>query len=174
MSVYSTSFTWRALQELFDTRKDQLDEVVNDRTGETLDEYLSAMVPGDTKEEIDSSLKTLEDLAYQVSQTVDNDFELLKGLVKTSPTSIRKIFSPADCRKIIDAFEAGKTPKVDKTELVIGIYLILICGEQELKNFDVLDILIDAETPSAEEYQRQVDATRAREAAVLAAEEITD
>jgi hypothetical protein len=174
MSVYSTSFTWRALQELFDTRKDQLDEVVNDRTAVTLDDYLSAMVPGDTKEEIDSSLKTLERLAYQVSQTLENDFDILKAIVKESPTSIRKIFSPSDCKKIIDGFEAGKTPAVDKTELVIGIYLVLISGEQELKNFDVLDILIDAETPSAEEYQRQVDATRAREAAALAAEETTD
>lgn len=173
MSVYSTSFTWRALQELFDTRKDQLDDVVNDRTGEALNDYLSAMVPGDTQEEIDSSLKTLENLAYQVSQTVENDFEVLKAIVKDSPASIRKIFSPSDCKKIIEGFEAGRTPAVDKTELAIGIYLVLASGEGELKNFDVLDILIDAETPSAEEYQRQVDAARAREAEALAAEETT-
>ncbi len=161
MSVYSVSFTWRALQELFSSRQDQLDDVVNDRTAAALENYLYEMVPGDTPEEINSSLKTLENLAYTVSQTVENDFEVLRNAVRDSPASIRKIFSPSDCKKIIEAFEASETPAVDKTELVIGIYLVLSSGELELKNFDVLDILIDAETPSAEEYQAMRDAEAA-------------
>ncbi len=66
----------------------------------------------------------------------------MKKQVQLMPLEVQQVLSPADCKLIIQAFEAGRAPQVNDPERIIGIYIVLLTGEAVLYDFDVLQIFI--------------------------------
>lgn len=145
MTAYNASFTWTLLDELFQFYPESLIEVIGDESGEELRSYIRNRLEL-TSVELDYSLEVLERMAYEVTQTVDDDFNRLLYTVKNSTGIIREIFTPKDARVLIDSFEKSSTPALTLPELVTGIYLVLKGGERDIPKFDVLNALVELET----------------------------
>lgn len=147
MTAYKAVFTWRALEDFFFAFPEMLKETLAENNDDSLKYAILNHAPLSDLSEVEESVEALTELCKVAVDFMDNDFERVLNIVRRSTPVIRKTFSPNDAKELIKALEQKRVPQLTQNELIIGIFLILEAGSLAIPNFDILNLLIELETP---------------------------
>lgn len=155
MTIYTTSLTWNAIEELFTEKENVHQEILIGDTEKLFNDYLLGRLPGESLEEIEAALGVLQQMAFKVTQTIPDDYKRMLEIVKISNKVVRSTMTSNEAKILIEAYEFSQIPPLDCFKNALGMWLVLKSGEVAMDYFDTLSVLIDLETPLAEAYLKE-------------------
>jgi len=140
-----TPILWDTLDKLFTSPEHEalLEDLLDDEDGDKVTLFLRESLPeGHTKEDYEAALKGIEELAWFVTDDVEQELISFEEILTEYPI-LRGFFDEESTRTLIHSFRGKDKIRYNQVDYFLGVYLLGKAEELQNPGFRVVDKLYE-------------------------------